>query len=95
MNVYSIKSTFRDLERTCVKIGKSKNIQARIKELQTGSPNQFTLLGFVKCKSEMHSRHCETELHRHFKHFRMNGEWFHGKILPEIKSNTNTYFNIE
>jgi hypothetical protein len=54
-----------------VKIGRSANPQARVEELQQGSPVQLRLLAV--CRGG-HRR--EAELHRQFAAQRLHGEWF-------------------
>lgn len=54
-----------------VKIGFSRNFDARLGSLQAGCPLQLTVYrkfpGF---------QHDERQLHRRFEHARLNGEWF-------------------
>ena len=52
-----------------IKIGKSKDPEARLKELQTASDEELHLLAVV-------SGDIEKQLHEHFKNFRIRGEWF-------------------
>ena len=54
-----------------IKIGLSKDIAARISNLQTGSPLKITLLAYFEATEED-----EKMLHRRYKHFRNRGEWF-------------------
>jgi hypothetical protein len=60
-----------------VKIGKAKNVAARIRELQTSSPYRLELLAIAPG-----DRREEAAFHRRFKQFRVQGEWF--SIVPEI-----------
>jgi hypothetical protein len=55
------------------KIGSTKNIPNRIKQLQTGSPHPVTLVDFSVCAL---TKINEQEIHEHFSHCRMHGEWF-------------------
>lgn len=59
-----------------VKIGKSRNVARRIKSLQTGNSNIFKL----RCTTTSYS---ETELHKKFCRYKINGEWF--TFSAEIK----------
>jgi hypothetical protein len=54
-----------------VKIGWSKNVDTRLKSLQTSSPLPLTLLGKLAA-----SRRLEKELHLRFEPYRASGEWF-------------------
>jgi hypothetical protein len=54
-----------------VKIGKSFDVEARLRGLQCGSPVRLTLLGTVPGYTEL-----EAALHSHFAGRRTNGEWF-------------------
>lgn len=54
-----------------VKIGYTSNIQKRIAQLQTSSPNRLKLIGLIDGTLDD-----ESEYHRRFSHLRGNGEWF-------------------
>lgn len=56
---------------TRVKIGKSKNPEKRLKQLQTGSALKLKLLGTFDL-----SDHYEKRLHWILRNFRTQGEWF-------------------
>jgi hypothetical protein len=71
--VYFIRSAGKP---TRVKIGKSRDPKARLKELQTGSPYPLDILGTIKCRDQSHADRLEKELHRYFATYRKNGEWF-------------------
>lgn len=53
-----------------VKIGKSKNIESRMKQLQTALSNDYC------CYCFHNKGFLETKLHRIYKEFRLRGEWF-------------------
>jgi hypothetical protein len=59
-----------------LKIGKAKDVQRRIAELQTGCPYPLELVGSLKCNSERHALGLEQAAHRLFKRSRSRGEWF-------------------
>ncbi len=63
--------------RNAVKIGFSENLEARFKVLQTASLDPLELIGTIEG-----DRTAEKELHRKFKQFRINGEWF--LVGPEL-----------
>jgi predicted GIY-YIG superfamily endonuclease len=73
MFVYFVKSKAHP---QMLKIGKAKDVAARIAQLQTGCPYELKLVGSLRCKSEMHAAGIEQLAHRVFKHARRRGEWF-------------------
>jgi len=56
-----------------VKIGVAKDVEQRIKELQTGCPDDLRLIGRIQ-------GNFESELHQRFSQFRVRGEWFNSDI---------------
>jgi len=54
-----------------IKIGRSKNVEKRLKQLQTGSGVKLRLVHVFK---EMGYK--EKELHNELRMYRTNGEWF-------------------
>lgn len=52
-----------------IKIGLAEDVEQRLKELQTGCPDDLRLIG------RMDGNH-EKNLHQHFKQFWIRGEWF-------------------
>ena len=66
--VYLIKSKNGD-----IKIGKAKNVKQRIKELQIGSAEKLSL---IKAYYLNDYSQFETMLHRKFKKYNTQGEWF-------------------
>jgi len=65
--IYFIEST------NGVKIGRSKNPDKRILELQTANPNQLKLIKKIPTKW---SSRVEKILHRTFNEYNLGGEWF-------------------
>jgi len=59
-----------------IKIGRAKDLNKRIKALQTASPVPLKLLKSVQLSSEKESHELEQSLHKRFSDFRMQGEWF-------------------
>jgi len=66
--IYFIEAVGQDQ----IKIGKADDPESRLKQLQTGSPSELTLLGIIVDKATR-----ETELHAQFAEERIQGEWFH------------------
>ncbi len=55
--------------RPRVKIGKSTNVKARLRDLQTAAPDPLAILGTIPGDRE-------EELHARFAKVRLRGEWF-------------------
>lgn len=79
-----------------IKIGKSKNCEKRIKQLQTGNPDKLFIHKIIITE---HPYHLETALHRYFKKEKYNkgggNEWYTisskriDRIIISNSSNTN------
>lgn len=78
MFVYLIRCS----ENSNYKIGTTKNIQKRIKELQTGNAEQLYLID--KYESD-NAFKIEKALHNFFSHKKKINEWFDFGIEDEIK----------
>lgn len=63
-----------------IKIGKAKNVDARIKELQIGNHRKLNLLYTLKAKSERNAFYIEKQFHKMFGSKRIHGEWFKSDI---------------
>lgn len=62
-----------------MKIGKANDVRARLRGLQTGSPER------LKIWATMPGDECEEKrLHRRFAHLREHGEWF--RYEPELRA---------
>jgi hypothetical protein len=70
MNVYIVQ------HRQFVKIGKAKDVQKRIGQLQISLPTPIKLLHVISCDSERKAYFIERSLHLAFDDFRASGEWF-------------------
>jgi len=62
-----------------IKIGLSRNVANRLRELQTSSPEPLHLVGTFAG-----GRRLERLLHQRFADHRVRGEWFSLRILPEL-----------
>lgn len=58
------------------KIGFSKNVEKRLKSLQTGNPQKLTI-HHKEPVPEDRVRLLERKLHQELNYLRSNGEWFH------------------
>ncbi len=63
-------------EQAATKIGISAQPRQRIASLQTGHPEPLHLIRAIRCRTAATARAVERDLHAHFEHYRMNGEWF-------------------
>ena len=65
-----------------IKIGRSKNPQKRLKQLQTGNPNKLKLI--VAFKGEGWK---EKNIHERLDRYRLEGEWFSYDCVGSIPDN--------
>lgn len=56
-----------------IKVGQTTNIDSRFKSLQTASPNQLEMIGYIPCEDCVD---LEEEIHDYFLNQRTIGEWF-------------------
>ena len=79
-----------------IKIGQTKNLERRLKQLQTGS--SFKLM-FYKTYQSTNYKEIEVELHKKYKDKQVLLEWFEltlkdvDKILYDLDPTKNTYKN--
>jgi hypothetical protein len=68
-----------------IKIGSSANVNRRLYDLSTSSPDDLELLGVL-----VDNGNTENEIHDKFKKFRLHGEWFEAdeSILTFVHNNT-------
>lgn len=67
-----------------IKIGVAVNVLKRVKDLQTGNPNNISLVAHINARSKQHAYSIENQLHRKFASYNKTGEWFHRKIIPKM-----------
>lgn len=89
--VYFIADTVNDV----VKIGYTKDVKKRLKQLQTSNSNVLVLLGYMD-GNEVEERNT----HLLFSKFRLEGEWFrldsdNDVILDYININNLMYCHID
>jgi len=75
-NVYVIQSR----EETYVKIGSTRELEKRIKQLQTGNPDTIFLTACIYNVPVSF----ESELHNRYSAYRHIGEWFDEIILNDL-----------
>lgn len=78
MFVYLIRLS----ENSYYKIGVTKNINKRIKELQTGNAEQIYL---VESFESIHAYKIEKALHYFYSNKNKNNEWFEFTLEDEVK----------
>lgn len=59
-----------------VKIRKYKDVDKRLKSLQTTNPTQLHLLKIIDAKAGKEARELEQSLHKKFAYLQLRGEWF-------------------
>ena len=65
-----------------VKIGRTKTVAKRVKQLSTGSPMKYKVL---HSELVINASQVEAHLHRVFNDVRQNGEWFKTNDIEKIK----------
>jgi hypothetical protein len=78
MYIYLIRCS----ENNFYKIGISKNVERRLKQIQTSSPNKIYLIH--KYQSQYASK-IEKAMHNFFKVYHRNNEWFELSLSEEMK----------
>jgi predicted GIY-YIG superfamily endonuclease len=68
-----------------IKIGVSDNPESRLKQLQTGAQERLRLIAKFPSNSRTEAFNLEKDLHDKLAHHRLKGEWFHRRILREMK----------
>lgn len=71
--VYLLRSTGDYDSYYKIGITRSKNIEKRIKQIQTGNHNKVTCVNYFQSK---HFSKIEKTLHNYYSHLRKEGEWF-------------------
>lgn len=78
-----------DDARDSVKIGFSKNPEARFHNLQISNCDQLELIRIIEFPNRRIARKAESFLHKKFKNeiSQSMNEWFHSSIIDELKEN--------
>lgn len=74
------------------KIGKTNNIEKRIKTIQTGNSNKIKL---IRSYSVQDSNTLEKYLHLKFSRYKIRGEWFSKVDLPFIDAIMSSATNMD
>lgn len=67
------------------KIGVTDNLEKRIKQLQTGSPEEITVVNYFEYELPKQAFKIEKILHKKFKKHQTQGEWFKGISTKDIE----------
>lgn len=86
-NPYNISFVYFITDKKYVKIGVAKNINLRLKQLQTGNGNILQILAAIPCKNNYDAHYLEKQLHYYFSQYNTYGEWF--DILDFLSNNDN------
>ena len=78
-DLYIILAIGQKSNKKLIKIGRSKDVHKRLKQLQTGCPYKLKLL--VEGKGLGHR---ELELHNRLSSHRKNGEWFDSSCVSDL-----------
>lgn len=76
-----------------IKIGVSKDPDARLKELQTGHSCNLKILERFPFESRLKAYDIEKQLHIRFRKFKLRGEWFKYETYSEFKARRAKDFN--
>jgi hypothetical protein len=81
---------FIQAENGAIKIGISKKVKKRLRDLQTASPLKLKIIKIMKGKA-----HLEGELHKQFHDYNIHGEWFNPaqELLYYINRNSDEKVN--
>ena len=63
-------------ESNAVKIGRAKDVEKRLKSLQTANCNELKLIKTIRVNGSLEAKELENSLHQRFSHLRLLGEWF-------------------
>lgn len=66
------------------KIGASKDVDARLRQLQTGSPLPLKIVVRVPATNMKHALRMEREMHHKLRAYRLNGEWFSPRCVETM-----------
>ncbi len=96
MSVYFIAENESDnYDNLRIKIGISEEVNRRLKQLQTGSPYELKLMGWIEPEND---RALEKELHTKYSKERTHGEWFDlgvCEVLEELREHTtDAYISV-
>ena len=75
------------------KVGKSNNVEKRLKSMETGNPKELSIV--AKCEvDEKYIYNVENQLHKMFEDYNIKNEWFNKGILEYISNIDNIIGDI-
>lgn len=92
-NVYLISANVNG--ETIYKIGYTKrDVEVRINELKTGNPYDFNIIDVYKATK--YGVSIENSLHKKFKDYKINGEWFDlsNEDIDKFSEYCEFYYNM-
>ena len=76
-----------------IKVGISKCIDKRLKQLQTGNSHELRLIASLDCRSKMHALYIESNIHQLINKHRLHGEWFTVSSIERIHTQSGCQFD--
>ena len=67
-----------------IKIGVSKNVQERMRNIQGCNPRKLEVYAVIGPMGKAKAFNLEESLHRKFRRFHLRGEWFSGVIKDQF-----------
>ena len=61
-------------------VGRARDINRRLKSLQTANPYELKVIEIIKVKERKAARELENSLHQKFNHLKLSGEWFKAEL---------------
>lgn len=89
MNVYFIVA--KNQSKRLLKIGKARDVDRRLSQIQVGCPYHASLFSVIQCKDDKQAFAVEAAAHKVFHNYRVrnNGEWF--RFTKHIQSEVERF----
>lgn len=84
MFVYMI-GAFSPKRLVSIKVGVTKDVAKRIKQIQTGQALEVRLIAAWKAKGRLHAFDVEASVHRQFGKQRVRGEWYRDYMIRRLR----------
>jgi len=68
-----------------IKIGKARNVEKRLKTMQTGNSQELFIRLVLNYDSDKKALQMERYFHRRFKPLLVRGEWFNKRVLSDLR----------
>lgn len=63
-----------------IKVGVARNVERRLRTLQTANYNELRLVCSIPCRGRLAAYGLEREIHKAFKRKHIRGEWYKGSV---------------